>query len=147
MFGGRWNSRGMRAVYSSLEPATAAKESYQNFADYGFSRRSIQPRVFIGADVSLQCVLDLSNRRVLHRLGFTTRDLITEDWKAIQDCGQESWTQAIGRGCFLLGFEGLLAPSARDAPKGKNLVYFPDKLMPGSAIRIMGGDQLPNHPP
>ena len=144
--GGRWNPPGLRAVYASLDPVTATKESYQNFSAYGFKKQVIKPRVFIGADVDLHLLLDLSNRKVLGRLGFSITDLVNEDWHAIQSSGEESWTQAIGRGCFLAGFEGLLAPSARDLPKGRNLVYFPQNLMRGSSVELLGKDELPKHP-
>lgn len=36
--GGRWNPRGIKAIYSSTSPVTAALEAYQNFVDYGFSK-------------------------------------------------------------------------------------------------------------
>ncbi len=145
-FGGRWNPRGLVAVYTSLDPITAAMESYQNFTDYGFKRQKIKPRVFVGADINLGLILDLSNQKVLKRLGFGIRELVLEDWCSIQDAGEESWTQAIGRGCFLAGFEGLLAPSARNVPKGRNLVYFPQKLKKDSLVDVLGKDELPKHP-
>lgn len=129
-----------------LEVAAKAKESYQNFLAYGFSRQMILPRIFIGAHVNLHILLDLTSRSVLKRLGFTTGDLISEDWRAIQSSGEESWTQAIGRGCFLAGFEGMLVHSAHNAPKGRNLVYFPENLKKISSVELLGKDQLPKHP-
>ncbi|EMI20261.1 hypothetical protein RMSM_02813 [Rhodopirellula maiorica SM1] len=70
-----------------------------------------------------------------------------EDWRSIQSGGEESWTQAIGRGCYVGGFEGLIVPSARNPSSGndggKNIVIFPENLSNGSKIEILAADQLP----
>ena len=144
--GGRWNPKGLVAVYGSLDIMTATREVYQNFIDAGFSLSSIQPRVTAGATVSLSRVLDLTKQATASRLGFDLKDLLEEDWLAIQNDGDESWTQAIGRGCAERGFEGLLVPSSCD-PKNKNLVVFPDSMDASSSIRIIGRSSLPPHPP
>lgn len=144
--GGRWNPLGIKAIYASTSPVTATYEAYQNFADYGFSKSSVRPRVFCGAEVDLQKLLDLTDIGIRKRLGFTLAEILNEDWLAIQDERDESWTQATGRGAHLAEFEGLLVPSARDRPHGTNVVIFPDKLRTGSTVRIVGANELPNHP-
>jgi RES domain-containing protein len=144
--GGRWNRRGIRAIYASTSPITAVHESYQNLIDYNFATQSIRPRIFCGADAKLHALLDLTDRRIRQLLGFTIADLVEEDWQVIQLEGDESWTQAIGRGTWRAGFEGLLAPSARHRPGGTNLVIFPDNLQADSKIDILGKEDLPGHP-
>jgi len=52
-YGGRWNPPGMKAVYMSLDPFTATKESYQEFAKFGF-KDNIKPRVLAGARLKLR---------------------------------------------------------------------------------------------
>ena len=79
------------------------------------------------------------------KLGFRLNELTEEEWHTIQVAGEESWTQAIGRGCRWAGFEGLIAPSARNR-LGKNVVTFPDKLGEGSRIELMAKEKLPPHP-
>ncbi|HEX3601604.1 MAG TPA: RES family NAD+ phosphorylase, partial [Lacipirellulaceae bacterium] len=116
--GGRWNPRGIRAVYASATPFTAVYEAYQNFGDVGFENWSIRPRVFCGAAVTLRIVLDFTNSAIRRRLGFTLAEILDEDWKTIQSQGDESWTQAAGRGAFIAGFEALRLPSARYRPDG-----------------------------
>src|SRR5262249_12097678 len=145
-YGGRWNRIGIRAVYASLDLQTAIKEAFQNFSDHGFKIEDIKPRVIAGVRVSLQALLDLTNHRVRRRIGFTFNELVNEDWRAIQDAGEESWTQAIGRGCRQAGFEGLIAPSSQARPSGRNLVYFPDRLRPQSRISVIDERDLPPHP-
>jgi RES domain-containing protein len=145
-YGGRWNRRGIEAVYASLSIQTAVDEAYQNILRFGFAASSIRPRVLAGADAHLQSLLDLTDANIRRRLGFTLADLLDEDWRGIQDEGDESWTQAIGRGAFAAGFEGLLAPSAQDRPRGRTIVVFPANLRVGSTINILGEDELPPHP-
>ncbi|MDX1926118.1 MAG: RES family NAD+ phosphorylase [Pirellulaceae bacterium] len=139
--GGRWNRVGIEAVYASLDVMTATQEAYQNFIVYGLPLSGIRPRVTAGADVSLVKVLDLTDASVRRKLGFSREDLVDEDWRAIQAAGEESWTQAIGRGCYLAGFEGILVPSARNL-KGKNIVVFPKNLSKSSKLRMIAADEL-----
>jgi len=140
-FGGRWNPVGLEAIYASLDVITATHEAYQNFEAFGFPLTSIEPRVTAGGKVSLAKVLDLTDAKTRSELGFTLKELIEEDWKAIQANGEESWTQAIGRGCLSAGFGAILVPSARNA-KGKNIVIFTAN-MTGGEISILAPEKLP----
>ncbi len=90
-----------------------------------------------GAEVELSKVLDITDGSIRRQLGFTRKDLISEDWRGIQAGGDEAWTQAIGRGCFPSGFEGILVPSARNF-RGKNIVLFPQNFTAASARSISG---------
>lgn len=146
LFGGRWNPPGIPALYGSLDVFTATKESYQNLIGAGFKNKNIKPRVMAGAAIKAKRLLDLTNSGIRKKLGFSLNELLDEDWKGIQDGGEESWTQAIGRGAHLAGFEGLIVPSAQDRPKGKNIVIFPDRLMKGSRCEVIAKEDLPPHP-
>jgi RES domain-containing protein len=145
-YGGRWNRRGIEAVYGSLSIQTAVHEAYRNVLHDGFPASSIRPRVLAGAEANLEALLDLTDANTRRRLGFTLGELLDEDWQGIQNEGDESWTQAIGRGAYVAGFEGLLVPSVQDRPRGVNIVFFPANLRPGSTIDILGEDELPPHP-
>jgi RES domain-containing protein len=144
-YGGRWNPPGIKAIYASLDSATATKECYQEFEKYGFKEQQIRPRVFAGIKLKVNCLLDLTDARIRRRLGFRLDELMQEDWQAIQADSEESWTQAIGRGTFVAEFEGLIAPSASDR-RGANVVIFPDNLAKGSQVEVMAKDELPPHP-
>lgn len=144
-YGGRWNPPGMRAIYACLDPVTATKESYQEFVRYGFTDEDIRPRVMAGLRVNARRLLDLTDGKIRRKLGFRLDDLTKEDWRAIQEGGEESWTQAIGRGARAAGFEGLIAPSARHRG-GTNVVLFPENLDSESIVEPMARDELPPHP-
>src|SRR5690606_15680679 len=73
--GGRWNPPGLKAIYASLSPVTAVREVYREFESVGFEVSSLRPRVFCGAKVHLQQVLDLADARVRKCLGFSLQDL------------------------------------------------------------------------
>lgn len=143
--GGRWNPPGVLAVYDSLDPVTAVKEAYQEFLKYGFAASCMKPRVMAGLDLNVTLLLDLTNSIVRQKIGFTYTELVSEDWHAIQSQGDESWTQAIGRGAKVTGFEGLLVPSARNR-RGENVVIFPDNLTSKSVCRLAAKKDLPPHP-
>lgn len=140
--GGRWNRVGLEAVYASLDVTTATHEAFQDFVYRGFPMSALAPRVTAGAKVTLAKVLELTDATVRKSIGFTLRDLVEEDWRALQKAGEESWTQAIGRGCYLAGFDGLIVPSARHNG-GRNIVLFPDNIARTGKIEILGEDQLP----
>lgn len=140
--GGRWNRKGLEAIYTLLDVETATLEAYQDFIYRGFPLTIITPRVTAGAKVTLGKVLDLTDSKILKEIGFTTKELTGENWRALQNAGDESWTQAIGRGAYLAKFEGLLVPSARKEA-AKNIVILPKRLARASKIEILGADQLP----
>lgn len=144
-YGGRWNPPRIRAIYASLELNTAVSESYQEFLKFGFSPRSIRPRVIAGLKLELKTVLDLTDTHLCRSLGLKASELILEAWDTIQETGHESLTQAIGRAAYHAGFEGLLVPSAREKG-GINIVVFPDKLARSSRVEILEKDDLPPHP-
>ena len=143
--GGRWNPPGVMAIYASLDLLTAVKESYQEFVKFGFKDQCIRPRVMAGIKLKVKRLFDLTDARIRRKIGFRLDDLTQEDWYAIQIGGEESWTQAIGRGALLAGFEGLLAPSASHR-LGKNVVIFRDNLAPTSTVELMSQKELPPHP-
>lgn len=139
--GGRWNPVGLEAVYASLDIVTATCEAYQTFISFGLPNKSIRPRVMAAAEVSLGAVLDLTSSSTRRKLGFTLKDLVEEDWRAIQATGEQSWTQTIGRGCYQTGFEGLLVPSAQYS-QGRNIVMFPSRFMTSSELTILASEDL-----
>lgn len=91
-YGGRWNPPGINAVYASLDPVTAVRESYRMFLDFGFATTDIRPRVFCGAKVRLKRVLDLCNIAVRRSIGFSMKELVS------RKTGKESSRRAMNRG-------------------------------------------------
>lgn len=134
--GGRWNPRAsFPTLYASLEPETAMSESMATFRYYGLAPQSALPRLFRAIEMGLVLMLDLREAPLTSTLRFWVRLGLREDWRALQDRGRESISQAIGRAAWLAGLEGLIVPS--HACKGNNAVLFPDNLRPGSWIKAL----------
>jgi RES domain-containing protein len=135
--GGRWNPAGsFPTIYASLEPETAMSESLATFRYYGWALHSALPRLFRALHAELACVLDLRELPRRHPLHGWIERALQEDWRVLQSRGWESTSQAVGRAAYTAGLEGLLVPS-HASPEGGNLVAFPDRLKPGSRIRVL----------
>ena len=118
--GGRFNPPNeFGALYTSLEPNTAAKEVAR-----GLRQRGVDPDQFPeGAwwvyelEVKLESVLDLTDADVLQKSGIPENSLIGTDVNATRQIAAEARER---------GYEALLVPSAAVAGS-KNLVIFLDK--------------------
>ena len=140
--GGRWNPPGsFPTVYTSLSPGQALEESLHTFKHFGFSPASVLPRTVVGMKVQMSRVLDLTDQSILRRLEMTRTQMVSDDWRGVNDGGHEALTQAIGRVAFELGIEGLLVPASASAD-GQNLLWFPDNLSGSSTAEILNADQL-----
>lgn len=139
--GSRWLSCGIRPVcHAASSEWTALAESRGPEIDYAIGQPKRQPRVLV------ELVVRFSRLADLNALRFSTGapailDLLGEDWRQCNHDGFESRSQAIGRAGLNQGFEGLLVPSAREQT-GTNLLWFPQSLLPGSSITLVGQEEL-----
>ena len=142
--GGRWNPPGLfRAVYLSLGVDTAVAEFLGQFAHYGLQAAELTPFVVAGVEVRLSRVLDLSSAATRRKLRLTLVELQQDDWRAAQDAGDESLTQAVGRIAFEAEFDGLLVPSV--SKRGEtNVVALPGNFVPpDSHLKAVNREKLP----
>ena len=111
---GRFNTSRLGAVYLSLEPETAIKESQE--AD-----ESSQCALFV-VNASLARVLDLTDPKMLNQWSLTRDDLEADDVSRCQEvaekaaaAGEEAivWPSAVGEGRSLAVFAGRLAHGSR----------------------------------
>jgi RES domain-containing protein len=142
LMGARWTPQGGQpTIYGSLTPQAALLESLGTGGRYGIPNEQRLPLVMVAVDVQLQAVLDLSLPVVRKSLRLSQVRMLTEDWEAIQRTGSEAITQAVGRDAYELGYDGLLAPSAR--LKGEqNMVIFAGNLRRG-ALKVQNVGKLP----
>ncbi len=141
--GGRWNPPGQfNVIYGSLDPEAAMAESLGTFTAFGIPPEKARPRAFVAIRLKLQSVLNLTSARVAGALKMDLADLGKEDWQAVQAVGDESTAQAIGRICWELRLEAILAPSFRKAGAA-NIVLFPGRRLRGSSWKIQGARDLP----
>jgi len=142
LHGGRWNAIGsFRAVYGSTSDVVAVAESRAT-ADYaGIPHPFRTPRLLVTIELDLAKVLNLSHLETLHALELSSDELRLEDWRKVQEHGDESLSQAIGRACFEEGANGLLVPSAR-VREGVNVVYFPENQLNKSEAKVCEAEKL-----
>ena len=118
----------------------AVVESRANAEYAGMPYPFRTPRLLVTIELSLRRVLDLSLEQARKDLNVSL-EILNQDWRKIQDQGQESFTQTLGRAVFENGGEGLLVPSAR-VPGSINVVYFPENKQRGSVARVYESEKL-----
>ncbi len=138
--GGRWNPKGISAVYASLSPEVALAETLAHARYYRIPIHSAMPRTFVALAVELNKTLDLRDGAVRRRLGITLKQLGATDWRKEMKAGREGLTQSLGRAAFASSFECLVVPSA--VAGGGNLVIFTENLGPHSAIELLNAERL-----
>ncbi len=102
----RYTEPGINGVYAG----TSAKTAEMEISHYG----ALDGRVLVNKDASLKNVLDLTNPKVRDKLGVSLDGISNNSYDK---------THAIGRFAKENGYDGILAPSARNSG-GSNLVSF-----------------------
>jgi RES domain-containing protein len=102
--GGRFNMRGMEALYLSLDPITALAECTQGFAN------RMQPLTLCEYDIDVLGVVDLTDAVVCEAFGIKASDLACP-WLRRQREGRIAPSQAIARELARKGHHGALVPS------------------------------------
>lgn len=130
--GGRFNPAGeFGAIYVSLDPDTPLRELRRQAIHAGVEVIAFLPRTLFAADARLQRVVDLACADGPAAWGLSDAALASDDWSACQD---------VARRARMEGFEAIRFPSATGA--GENLAVFPDRLAPGSYIRIIREEEV-----
>lgn len=116
--GGRFNPRGMAALYTSFDVQTALAETAQ-------VGRPLQPTTLVSYDIDVAPVFDGTDPVALAGFDITPAALAADDWRLAMRAG-EAPTQAFARRLIAAGFAGLRVSSfARTAPPGGlNLVLW-----------------------
>jgi RES domain-containing protein len=111
-FGGRWNPKGMAAVYGSFTPETAMAETLAYSRYLGLPPQAAMPRTFVAVSVRLACVFDLTIGEHRRLLRVSERRMLETDWREALRQGKTALTHEVAQGAFKAGLEGLIVPSA-----------------------------------
>lgn len=103
----RYSGKGRGAVYGGTSQQTAYKE----ISHYP---GSVEGRIPVSRNVELDNVLDLTDPAVRQRLRVSLNDITGDSYQRTQPIGD--WARG-------LGYNGILAPSARNKD-GSNLIIF-----------------------
>jgi RES domain-containing protein len=118
-YGGRFNPKGMAALYCTLDPVTAVREVSQ-------IGQPLQPTILVSFQADVDPIFDATDLRALAGQGMTPDALAANDWRVHMAAGQDAPTQRFARRLVQVGYAGMLAPSyARLAPpQARNLILW-----------------------
>lgn len=132
-YGGRFNPKGLAALYCTLDPVTAVREVSQ-------IGQPLQPTILVSFEADVEPVFDATDPAVLAGQGMTAGALAANDWRTHMAAGQDAPTQAFARRLHDAGYAGMLAPSyARLAPpQARNLILW---RWTSATLRLIDDDQ------
>jgi RES domain-containing protein len=118
LFGGRFNPRGMEALYTSLSPEGAIREANQI--------GTLQPTTLVAYRADIAAVLDSRDPDALAPWSLTAADLADASWRDRMHRGASVPTQDLAVALSAAGYAGMLMQSfARGAPADQlNLVLW-----------------------
>ena len=115
---GRFNPRGMPALYLSLSVLTALREANQ--------AGNLQPTILVSYDAAVEAIFDCRDEAALEAEGMTGAALGQSTWRDQMRSEGEARTQAFARNLIAKGYNGLMvrsfAPGA--SPEDQNIVLW-----------------------
>lgn len=140
--GGRFNPKGMPALYTALTVMGAIREVSQ-------IGQPIQPTTLVTYDIDTGPVFDATDPSALAARGLTPADIAADDWRLTMASGNLSAAQSLAGTLAAEGYTALRAPSfARGSrPVDHNLILLawgPD--LPSRVTLIDDEDRLGRHP-
>lgn len=142
LHGGRFNPKGVPALYTSTGIVTAMAEAQQGFV------RKAQPMTVVAYDVDCDDVLDLGNPAILATEGIAPDDLACA-WQLLASTGAPVPTWLLARRLIERGVAAVIVPSfAPGAPAGeRNVVFWRwSRLPPHRVTLIDDHSRLPAAP-
>lgn len=103
LYGGRFNPKGVPALYTSLTIMTALKEANQV--------GSLQPTTLVSYQASIERVFDCRDINALQEHGMDAAALAAPTWRDEMKAAGEARTQTFARSLAALGFCGLIVRS------------------------------------
>lgn len=103
LYGGRFNKKGMPALYSSLSVMTALREANQV--------GNLQPTTLVSYDAQVEDIFDSRDENGLASFGIDVTVLADPTWRDQMKATGEATTQAFARRLVAAGYNGLLVKS------------------------------------
>lgn len=99
LYGGRFNPKGVPALYSSLTALTALREANQ--------AGSLQPTTLVSYDAEIDGVFDTRDESALEAEGMDAASLADNTWRDQMKATGEARTQAFARGLIAKGYRAM----------------------------------------
>ena len=103
IYGGRFNRRGIPALYTALDPATALQEANQV--------GSLQPTILVSYCADLGPVFDTRDAKSLASYGMSADLLADHGWRSVMLDMQLAPTQSLAESLITAGHVGMLVRS------------------------------------
>lgn len=103
LYGGRFNPRGVPALYTSLSVLTALREANQV--------GNLQPTTLVCYEAEIERVFDTRDEAALRDAGMSTARLADTGWRDAMKTEGEAPTQRLARDLAAAGYHGLLVRS------------------------------------
>lgn len=132
LHGGRFNPRGMEALYTSLRLETAWLEAQQAFPF------KAQPMTIVACLADCEDIVDLTDAETRLQLGIGPADLSCA-WEDLTDQGMEPPSWALARRLHAGGHAGILVPSFAPGAgtDDVNAVFWRWSDMPPHRLRVV----------
>lgn len=130
-FGGRFNPKGMAALYTSLKPETAMREANQVGA--------FQPITLVAYHAEVRHIFDATDPQNLESVGMSVSQIGDPTWRDVMLSGSIAPTQRLALDLAGQGYAGILVPSfAPHTPLGaQNLVLWQWGNEPPALLRLI----------
>ncbi len=113
LYGGRFNPKGMPALYTSLSVLTALREANQV--------GSLQPTTLVSYEADIERVFDIRDETALQALGMDAAAIPAASWRDEMKVNGEARTQTFARRLVSDGYHGLLVRSFAPAARSDDL--------------------------
>lgn len=131
LYGGRFNPKGMAALYTSVSIMTAIREANQI--------GNLQPITLVSYDADIERIFDTRDDNALHKALMDTAALADTAWRDQMKNFGEAKTQTFARLLFNEGYNGVLVPSysAGATADDLNLVLWRWGAQPPTRLRLI----------
>lgn len=103
LYGGRFNPKGVAALYASLSVMTALREANQV--------GNLQPTTLVSYEADIEGIFDTRDEQALKAEGMNPALLADDSWRDQMRTSGEAKTQAFARRLISSGYNGLLVRS------------------------------------
>ncbi|TCU20512.1 RES family NAD+ phosphorylase [Rhizobium sullae] len=129
LYGGRFNPRGMPALYTSLSVMTALREANQV--------GNLQPTTLVSYDAAFERIFDSRDDDALRTEGMDAAAISEPTWRDQMKASGEARTQGFARRLAATGYHGLLVRSFAAAATGEDLNLVLWKWGDGAPARLI----------
>jgi RES domain-containing protein len=131
LYGGRFNPKGVSALYTAVSVLAAVREANQV--------GSLQPTTLVSFEANFVRIFDARDEAALAAFGMTSADLSDPSWRDQMIADGKSKTQAFAEKLIFEGYQGILVSSFAHGATDEdlNLVLWSWGRTPSASLRLI----------